>query len=126
MNPALTYSIYLLEQDYNVTDIVRNLCKEKSLALTSFNCPLELMSAIKAIQPCCIIAANNEPFGQALDLMENLATERHQIPVIILGDHNDIHSAVTAIKAGAIDYIEKPTIYGRLAEQLNRVVTQRA
>ncbi|WP_299726273.1 response regulator [uncultured Endozoicomonas sp.] len=126
MNLAPTCSVYLLEQDSIVTDTIRHLCIENALSLTCFNSHVELMSAIKATQPCCIIAANDQPSGQALDLMENLAIEQQQIPVIILGDHNDVHSAVAAIKAGAIDYIEKPTIYGRLSEQLNRVIKQRA
>ncbi len=54
--------------------------------------------------------------------MAGLANENNQAPVIILGLHNDFTSAVAAIKAGALDFIEKPTIYGRLAERLNTVV----
>ena len=54
--------------------------------------------------------------------MDELTRRETPLPVIILGDHNDVSSAVAAIKAGAIDYIEKPTIYGRLAEHLNQVL----
>lgn len=121
MNLANHCSVYLLEQDSGTAETIRNLCLEKSLKLTCFSSLLELLNAVKSDQPSCIIAANDQPRGQALNLMQDLAIENHQVPVIILGHHNDLTSAVAAIKAGAVDYIEKPTIYGRLAEQLNAV-----
>lgn len=122
MNLAIYRSVYLLEQDSGTTEAIRRLCQEKSLGLVCFRSALEVIEAVKADQPSCIIAANDQPQGQALALMEGLAIENKQVPVIILGHHNDVTSAVAAIKAGALDYIEKPTIYGRLAEQLNVVV----
>lgn len=122
MNLATHCSVYLLEQDFGTTETIRSLCHEKSLHLICFSSHFELLNALKADQPSCIIAANDQPHGQALNLMQDLASENHQVPVIILGHHNDVSSAVAAIKAGAVDYIEKPTIYGRLAEQLNLVV----
>ncbi len=122
MNLVIHRLVYLLEQDSGTTESIRRLCQEKSLGLVCFRSMFDLMEAIKTDQPSCIIAANDHPQGQALSLMEDLASENKQVPVIILGHHNDVTSAVAAIKAGALDYIEKPTIYGRLAEQLNAVV----
>lgn len=122
MNLAIYRSVYLLEQDSGTTEIIRRLCQEKSLGLVCFRSAVDLMKAVEADQPYCIIAANDQPQGQALALMECLTNANKQVPVIILGHHNDVTSAVAAIKAGALDYIEKPTIYGRLAEQLNVVV----
>lgn len=121
MNLALHCLVYLLEQDSVTTEAIRLLCQKKSLKLVCFRSAPELMEAVKADQPSCIIAANDHPHGQALALMKGLASENKQVPVIILGHHNDVTSAVAAIKAGALDYIEKPTIYGRLAERLNAV-----
>ncbi len=119
MNLANPYNVYLLEEDACITKTVSNLCNEKSLRLSCFSSNVELMDSVMTSPPCCIIAANNN--DQALILMGDLASRNQNIPVIILGEHNDVASAVAAIKAGALDYIEKPTVYGRLAEQLNEV-----
>ena len=120
MNLATPFNVYLLEQDTDITETINALCNEKSLQLHCFDSSNELLTAALSAQPSCIIAANNN--GQALSLMDELANREQTVPVIILGDHNDVSSAVAAIKAGAIDYIEKPTIYGRLAEHLNQVI----
>ena len=120
MNLANPLTIYLLEKDKETTQTIKSLCNEKSLILHYFSTNSELLAAFSSASPSCIIAANDN--GQALDLMEQLTQREHTAPVIILGDHNDVSSAVAAIKAGAVDYIEKPTIYGRLAEHLNQVM----
>ena len=122
MNLATQFLVYLLEKDTEITKIIHKLCNEKSLQLHCFDSDNELLDAVKAEQPSCIISANDQPKGQALSLMDELASHELEIPVIILGGHNDVASAVAAIKAGALDYIEKPTIYGRLAENLNQVM----
>ncbi|MGB1271705.1 MAG: response regulator [Endozoicomonas sp.] len=122
MNLAHNTIVYLLEQDTGITETIRSLCDEKSMQLKCFQTLLELLQAVRDGQPSCIIAANDQPSGQALSLMQGLSNQEQKVPVIILGHHNDVSSAVAAIKAGALDYIEKPIIYGRLAEQLNQVV----
>ena len=126
MSLAKQATVYLLERDAGITDTVRSLCDEKSMLLECFESGQELLHAVEASSPVCIVAANDEPVGQALTLMEALDTHHHNIPVIILGDHSDVSSAVAAIKAGAIDYIEKPVIYGRLSEHFSQAVARTA
>lgn len=126
MSLAKQATVYLLERDTGITNTIRSLCDEKSMLLECFESGQELLHAVEGSTPACIVAANNEPVGQALTLMEALDTHHHNIPVIILGDHSDVSSAVAAIKAGAIDYIEKPVIYGRLAEHFNQALARTA
>ncbi len=126
MNLATPTTVYLLEQDTAITDTIRSLCEEKSLSLHCFQSDNELLEAIESTQPLCIIAANDKPRGQALTLLTLLNNREVPTPVIILGHHSDVASAVAAIKAGAIDYIEKPTIYGRLSEHFNQVIKRYA
>ncbi|UYM15216.1 response regulator [Endozoicomonas euniceicola] len=126
MNLAKQAIVYLLEKDTSITDTIRSLCDEKSMMLECFDSGPELLRAVDGQVPACIVAADNVPVGQALTLAEALDTCHHDIPVIILGEHSDVSSAVAAIKAGAIDYIEKPVIYGRLAEHFNQALARTA
>ncbi|WP_062266352.1 response regulator [Endozoicomonas arenosclerae] len=122
MSLATKATVYLLEQDTNVTDTIRSLCDEKSMLLECFSNNRELLTAMQGVNPACIIAANEKESKEAVQLLEALNEGEYDIPVIILGHHNDVHTAVAVIKAGAVDYIEKPVIYGRLAEHFNQVI----
>lgn len=122
MSLATKATVYLLEQDTNVTDTIRGLCDEKSMLLECFSNSSELLMAIQSRKPDCIIAENDKESEEAIKLLEALNEDEYDIPFIVLGHHNDVHTAVAAIKAGAVDYIEKPVIYGRLAEHFNQVI----
>ncbi|KEQ19772.1 response regulator [Endozoicomonas numazuensis] len=124
MSLATKVTVYLLEQDTNVTDTIRSLCDEKSMLLECFNNNRDLLTAMQDVTPDCIIAANEKESKEALQLLEALNEGEHNIPVIVLGHHNDLHTAVAVIKAGAVDYIEKPVIYGRLAEHFNQIISR--
>ncbi|MGI9276208.1 MAG: response regulator [Endozoicomonas sp.] len=126
MSLATKATVYLLEQDTGITNTIRSLCDEKSMELECFASGHELLGAMDGQLPACIVAANDQPDGQAIALLEALDNRSQKIPVIILGHHSDVSSAVAAIKAGAMDYIEKPTIYGRLAEHFSQMTRRTA
>ena len=48
------------------------------------------------------------PDMNGLELQQNLAANRVDIPIIVITGHGDIPMAVQALKAGALDFIEKP------------------
>src|ERR1700757_139213 len=50
------------------------------------------------------------PGTNGLELLEQIAREGHGVPVIIMTGFSSIDNAVTAIKAGAIDYLTKPVM----------------
>ncbi len=55
-----------------------------------------------------IVSDHQMPGLTGLDLLELIKSEGHDIPLIILTGYASIEHAVTAIKAGAVDYITKP------------------
>jgi len=45
-----------------------------------------------------------------LDLLQELTARGHRIPAILLTEGSDVATAVGAMRAGAVDFIEKPVI----------------
>jgi two-component system response regulator HydG len=60
-----------------------------------------------------------------LDLCARLAAEHRGIPVVILTGHGDFERAISAIRAGAFDFIQKPVDCDRLAIALGRAIRDR-
>src|SRR6185436_1744835 len=56
----------------------------------------------------CLIADIRMPDMDGLALQEELAKRKLGLPVIIMTGHGDVPLAVRAMKAGAVDFIEKP------------------
>ncbi len=76
--------------------------------------------------PCCLIMEVALPGMSGLDLLRRLRNDGSpSLPVILLGEEADIAGAVTAMREGAVDFIEKPhidiAILRRVARLLDRV-----
>ena len=56
----------------------------------------------------CLLLDIRMPGMSGLDLQDRLIEQGSELPIIILTGHGDVPAAVRAIKAGAIDFIEKP------------------
>ena len=57
-----------------------------------------------------------------LDLQRELAHRGHRLPVIFITAHGDIRMAVAAVKAGAVDFLEKPIDDALLVESLREAL----
>jgi two-component system response regulator AtoC len=67
-----------------------------------------------------IVFDDRTPGLTASELLALLQREQHSVPVIVVTDCASVEHAVSAMKAGAIDYIAKPVN----AQQLERAVEQ--
>lgn len=61
--------------------------------------------------PCCLIMEVALPGMSGLDLLRRLRNDgSSSLPVILLGEEADVAGAVTAMREGAVDFIEKPHV----------------
>jgi two-component system response regulator FixJ len=68
----------------------------------------------------CLVTDLRMPDMSGIDLIRNLQTARAMIPTIVITGHGDVPMAVEAMKAGALDFIEKPFHDDVLIEAIRR------
>lgn len=66
------------------------------------------LDAYEDSEEACLVLDIRMPGMNGLELQSHLVAQRARIPIIMLTGHGDVPAAVKAIKAGAIDFIEKP------------------
>jgi two-component system response regulator FixJ len=77
-------------------------------------------------KPDCLVSDVRMSGLSGLELLAELKRRRADCPVVLITGHGDVPMAVTAIKSGAWDFLEKPFDGGRLAEVIGGAVRQRA
>jgi two-component system response regulator FixJ len=60
--------------------------------------------------PCCLISEVTLPGMSGLDLLRLLRAAGLTSPIILLGEESDVSAAVMAMREGAFDFIEKPSV----------------
>jgi two-component system response regulator FixJ len=84
------------------------LLESKAYAVRSFGSALEFLVAAPSLPVGCLIADIRMPEMDGLELQQHLIDRSFHFPLIVITGHGDVPLAVRAMKAGAVDFIEKP------------------
>jgi two-component system, LuxR family, response regulator FixJ len=100
--------IYIVDDDEAVRDSLSVLLESRNYIVRAFPSAVEFLAAAPTSRPGCLIADIRMPEMDGLELQQRLIERRLRFPLIIITGHGDVPLAVRAMKAGAIDFIEKP------------------
>jgi FixJ family two-component response regulator len=66
------------------------------------------LAAYRPEQPGCLVLDIRMPGMSGLELQDELIRRGHAIPIIFITGHGDVPTAVSAVKKGAVEFLEKP------------------
>lgn len=117
--------IYVVDDDEAVRDSLSALLEARGYTVRSFSSAPEFLAAAPTLRPGALIADIRMPAMDGLELRQRLIERAFPFPLIVITGHGDVPLAVRAMKAGAIDFIEKPfsaeTILNSAAAALARL-----
>lgn len=99
---------YIVDDDEAVRDSLSALLESKGYAVTSFGSGPEFLAAAPSLPTGCLIVDIRMPEMDGLTLQQQLMERNLGFPLIVITGHGDVPLAVRAMKAGAVDFIEKP------------------
>ena len=122
--PADRY-VYIVDDDEAVRDSLSILLEAIGHRVRTFGLAKEFLDAAPALPAGCLIADIRMPGMDGLELQHSLNEKALHFPMIVITGHGDVPLAVRAMKAGALDFIEKPfaapTILASVATALSRI-----
>ena len=86
------------------------------------NRPKEVVSIVRAQNPCVILLDLSMPYISGEDLLAFISEEHPDIPVIVITGDNEVETAVRCMQKGAVDYMVKPVEKNRLISGVKKVV----
>ena len=117
--------VYLVDDDASVRRSVSFMLKTSGHRVQTYESGDELLQAAKRLSDGCILLDIRMPGKDGLETQEALRKLGVALPIIIMTGHGDISLAVRAMKAGAVDFIEKPfdtdVLLSALREGFNRL-----
>lgn len=111
-------TVHLVDDDEAVRRSAAFLLKTGGFKVHAYASGVEFMKEAKHAEPGCVLLDIRMPEMDGLEVQRELNDAGITLPVIVLTGHGDVGSAVTAMKAGAVDFLEKPFEKARLLEAL--------
>jgi two-component system, LuxR family, response regulator FixJ len=99
-------TIALIEDDEAVLDSLRQLLESRGMAVRCFTSAEAFLAS--GGTAACIVSDVRMPGLSGLDLQRALDARGSAAPLILITGHGDVAMAVTAMRDGAFDFIEKP------------------
>ncbi len=129
--PIASNTIFIVDDDEAVRDSLRWLLEANGYRVKSFSGAEEFLSQYEAEQVGVLIADVRMPGMSGLELQEELIARNAPLPIVFITGHGDVPMAVSTIKKGAVDFLEKPfnetdlrAIVARMLQQATERVSQ--
>jgi FixJ family two-component response regulator len=100
--------VYVIDDDDAVRATIRTLCKSIGMSVEEYASIRDFEAANVPEYGGCILLDLRMPRLGGLPGVQHVRSIRPQLPVIVMSGHADVRTAVQAMKAGAVDFFEKP------------------
>ena len=114
-------TVYILDDDASIREALALLIEAAGYKATSFTDAQSFLSAY-GNQPGCLVLDLTLPGFSGLELQQALAEKGYSIPIIFLTGQGSIPKSVQAIKAGAVDFLEKPVDHATLLKRIREAL----
>ena len=106
--PAAEPVIYVVDDDISVRESLGNLMRSVGLKVELFASVMEFRRHNRAPGPSCLVLDVRLPSVSGLDLQAELVSLGDRTPIIFITGHGDVPMSVRAMKAGALEFLQKP------------------
>jgi two-component system, LuxR family, response regulator FixJ len=100
--------VYVIDDDEAVRESLSLLLESRALPVQTFASAPEFLAVASSVAPGCVVTDLSMPGMDGLQLLQQLRERNLGLPVIVMTGHGEVSLAVQALRAGAIDFIEKP------------------
>jgi len=119
-------TVFLVDDDEAVRDSLSLSLEMAGLTVVGYASAQAFLDHYDPTQPGCLILDVRMPDMSGLELQEALTTRKINIPIIFITGHGDVPMSVKAVKAGAVDFLEKPFKKEILLERIQEALAQDA
>jgi two-component system, LuxR family, response regulator FixJ len=117
---SATRTIFVVDDDEAVRDSLEILLTAAGYVPELYASARAFLERSGANHVGCLLADVRMPDMDGLELQEELSKRGSKLPVIIMTGHGDVPLAVRAMKAGAVDFLEKPFSRAQLVAGLEK------
>ena len=119
-------TVFIIDDDEAFRDSVQELVTSVGLPAQTFRSALEFLAAFDPARQGCLVVDVRMAHMTGIALQARLKEMGARIPIVFISGHGDIAMAVSAIKEGAVDFVQKPYREQQLLDAINEALRRDA
>jgi FixJ family two-component response regulator len=119
-------TVHLVDDDHAFLAGMLRFLRAAGFPVTACDSGTELLSRVSPATRGCVVADLAMPGISGLELQALLTGSGVTMPIVFLTGHGDIPSSVRAMRAGAVDFLEKLAPREQLMEAITRALARDA
>ena len=117
-------TVFVVDDDTSVRTALKRLIKSLGFKVETFDTAQAFLKHGPHDGPACLVLDVRMPGMSGIELQEQLTSAGLGLPIIFITGHGNIPMSVKAMKAGAVDFIEKPFEDQKLIDAINIALKQ--
>ena len=105
---AIKPVVFVVDDDSHVRFAVRSMLENEGRVVEDYEDAETFLDGYRPGRGGCLLIDANLPGISGIDLLKRLKDAGHLLPAIMITGHSDVPMAVEAMKAGVLDFLEKP------------------
>jgi FixJ family two-component response regulator len=119
-------TVQIVDDDPSFLVATSRLLRASGFVVKTFSSADDFLARRDTDAPGCVLADLQMPGMNGLDLQSALAQSLNPLPILFLTGHGDIPSSVTAMRGGAVDFLEKRAPKEKLLDAVRRALARDA
>lgn len=116
--------ILVVDDEQGLREALAEKLRYEGYTVTTADSAESALACLASVDPNVILTDLRMPGLSGLELTERIRSDRPQTDVVVMTGHEDMQSAVGAMKAGAVDYLVKPVRLEEVRVLVDRVLRE--
>lgn len=113
--------VYIIDDEAMIRRLLKRVLDHEGMVTRTFEDGRQLLEVIDTLEPGVMLLDIRMPGMDGLQVLDAMGGKTRIHGVLMLSSHGDVSTAVRAIHAGAIDFIEKPFSTAPLIERVRQI-----
>jgi len=122
--PEAGGAVFVVDDDKSVRKALARLIRSAGMTARTFPTAEAFLAEQQAVAASCLVVDVRLPGLDGLQLQEDLTRAGYPISIIIITGHGDVPMSVRAMKAGAVDFLQKPFEDSDLLDAIHRAIAR--
>jgi PAS domain S-box-containing protein len=118
----VTPVVIVVEDNVVVRDALRGMLEQSGFEVDDYSTGEDFLEAFQPSRGACVLIDAQLPGLSGINVLKQITRIAPNLPAIMITGGGDIKTAVAAMKAGAVDFIQKPIGQQALASEVERVI----